>query len=355
MGAVLDELGTELGKLAPVLPAGWKDRFLTPIGRALETARDVLDSRACAGFVRRCHGDLHMGNIVVIGEKPVLFDALEFDERLATIDTLYDLAFLVMDLDHCGQRSAANLLLNRYLIENGDEADIQGLKAMPLFLALRASIRAMTELQRGGAASTDRSRSYLEAAAGYASPIPPRLVAVGGFSGSGKSTLARALAPLLGAAPGALHLRSDIERKRLLGAPELDRLPAESYTPEMSERVYARLIDKAERALRAGHSVVLDAVHGTPGERQAVEALAAALRIPFTGLWLTAAPKTLEDRVTARRGDASDADAIVVGAQLRRGAGSITWQHLDAGASRARTLDLAVAALGLPHPRGSHA
>ena len=350
MSAILEELSTELGRLAdgPTLAP-----LLAACSRALEVARDVLDARAHVGFVRRCHGDLHLGNIVVIDDRPVLFDALEFDERLATIDTLYDLAFLVMDLDHRGQRAAANLLLNRYLIENGDDAGIAGLAALPLFLALRAAIRGMTELQRGGPKSLERGRSYLDAAASYAAPTAPRLVAVGGFSGTGKSTLAHALAPKLGPAPGALHLRSDVERKRLLGTPEQERLPPETYTPAMSDRVYARLLDKAQLALRAGHAVVLDAVYSTPEERTAVEALAAALAVPFTGLWLAAAPDILDARVTARRGDASDADAAVVSAQVARGAGIIDWPQIDAGSSPSATLDAACAVLGLE--LGSHA
>lgn len=347
MQAVLDEVATELGKLSDVLSPGLLERFVTATHGALDKAHAVLDARACAGYVRRCHGDLHLGNIVVIGDKPTLFDALEFDEHLATIDTLYDLAFLVMDLDHRGQRTAANLLLNRYLIETGDSADIEGLAALPLFLALRAAIRAMTALQRGGAEGTEQAQSYLDAASTYATPTLPRLVAVGGFSGTGKSTLARALAPMLGPAPGALHLRSDVERKRLLDVPEQERLPPETYTQEMSDRVYARLLDKARLALRAGHAVVLDAVYSKPQERQAVETLASELGVPFQGLWLTAAPDILDARVTARRGDASDADARVVAEQLQRGAGVIGWPQIDAGSSSTETDAVASATLGL--------
>ena len=132
-------------------------------------------------------------------------------------------------------------------------------------------------------ADRETARAYLRAALGYLEPAPPRLVAVGGLSGTGKTTLAAALAPELGSAPGAVHLRSDLERKSLFGVEETDRLPAQSYTAEASAKVYAIVLRKARLALAAGHSVIADAVYSAPEERSAIEALAARARRALPG------------------------------------------------------------------------
>jgi predicted kinase len=175
-------------------------------------------------------------------------------------------------------------------------------------------------------------------------------VAVGGLSGTGKTTLAAALAPDLGSAPGAVRLRSDLERKSLFGVAETERLPSESYTPQASADVYAIVLRKARLALAAGHSVVADAVWSAPEERGAIEALAAELAVPFRGLWLAAPPQTLVARVEGRRNDASDATRDVVRAQLGRDIGylSSAWTTLDAGGPAEDVQRRAASALALP-------
>lgn len=279
-----------------------------------------LGGRATGGFLRRCHGDLHLGNICLLEGRPTPFDALEFDEALATIDLGYDLAFLLMDLDQRDGRAAANRVLNRYLARTGDVALLRGL---PLWLSLRAVIRAHVAARSGqdGAALLAAARSYL-------APAAPRLVAVGGLQGSGKSQLARALAPDLGAAPGALVLRSDEIRKRQAGLPPETRLPDSAYTPEANARVFAELGERARDALAAGHAVIADAVFQRPEERAAL----AALHPGFTGFWLEAPLDLLRARIIARRGDASDATPAVLEAAAKRDAGPITWHRLDASA-----------------------
>ena len=240
------------------------DRFARAAQLQLARAAAILDERARSGCVRRCHGDLHLGNIVLWGGRPLLFDAIEFDEAIATVDTLYDLAFLLMDLDRHRQRTAANVVLNRYLWRDGADLSLRGLQALPLFLGCRAGIRAMVTADRAAqeqdtaAAQADRetARGYLRAALEYLQPAPPRLVAIGGLSGTGKTTLAAALAPELGSAPGAVHVRSDLERKALFGVEETVRLPAQSYTAQASAEVYAIVLRKARLALAAGQSVV---------------------------------------------------------------------------------------------------
>ena len=298
--------------------------------------RTLLAERARAGFRRRCHGDLHLGNLVLWKGRPTPFDALEFDEALATIDILYDLAFLLMDLEHRGLRARANNVLNRYLWR-ADEQNLEGLAALPLFLAVRAGVRTMVDLHRIAGADRalpdvlDDARRYLAQATQYLAPAQPCLVAVGGLSGSGKSTLAAAIAPRIGLGPGAIHLRSDLERKRLHGVGETDRLPDEAYTQTVTEQVYAFLNEKAARVLATGYSVVVDAVHASPQERAAIACVAETARVPFVGLWLDAPGQILKSRVTARTGDASDATADVVARQLHYELGDITWHRLDAG------------------------
>ncbi len=180
--------------------------------------------------------------------------------------------------------------------------------------------------------------AYLDAAQTYLEPAPPLLVAVGGFSGTGKSTLSASLAPRLGSAPGAIHLRSDLERKALHGADELTRLPSSAYTPGESARVYEVLASKARTTIAARHAVVVDAVFSTPEERAAIEAVARERDVAFCGLWLTADPAHLSARISARTGDASDANEAVLKVQLERGAGNVGWHAIDAGGAPAATL-----------------
>ncbi len=271
------------------LPEAKVTEWLRLCERALDELAPLLAARARAGKLRRAHGDLHLGNICIWHGAPAPFDALEFDEAMATIDLGYDLAFLLMDLDRRAGRAAANRVLNRYVARTGDAELV---RTLPPFLSRRAMVRAHVTGDIG----------YLDAALGYLRPAPTRVVAIGGLPGTGKSTLARALAPTLGAAPGALVLRSDEIRKRLHGVAPEQRLPSDAYTPAANARTDAALIDGIRAA--AGHAVIADATFLSPALRSAV---AAASGPAFTGIWLKAPIEELERRVAARTGDASDA------------------------------------------------
>jgi hypothetical protein len=170
---------------------------------------------------------------------------------------------------------------------------------------------------------------------------------VGGLSGTGKSALARALAPAIEPAPGAVVIRSDVERKALSGKAETEPLPPEAYTPNMTLRVYCTIADKARRAVAAGHSAIVDAVFATPSEREGIEASAAALGVPFQGLFLVADLDTRLARVGGRKGDASDADAAIARAQESYELGALGWTRIDASGTLEETLARARAALGL--------
>ena len=317
---------------------------------ALERVSALLQARERAGLVRRCHGDLHLGNIVLIAGKPVLFDAIEFDERIATSDVFYDLAFLLMDLVERGQRGPANIVLNRYLIEAGRIHDLDALAALPLFMSIRAAIRAKVTAARRRQNNQDpklaqKAHAYFDLAQTLLARHQPCLVAIGGLSGTGKSLLARGLGAGLQPPPGAVILRSDIERKRLCGVSELDPLPRDAYTPAITEKVYSVLAEKARRVLNAGHSAIVDAVFAQPAERSEIATAADGVR--FVGLFLTAGLQTRIERVGARRGDASDADANVAQMQEQFDLGRVTWSKVDASGTPEETLIRAMAMLGL--------
>lgn len=356
---IAEELERAFAGMEDIFGAADAARFNARVAAALDRHGALLTARARAGHVRRGHGDLHLGNMVLLDGRPVPFDALEFNERLGTLDLLYDLAFAIMDLLHRGLGPAANAVLGAWLYRMGNPEHLDGLALMPLFLGLRAGIRAMVAVQRARLTETeeeaeaghDAARRYLAQALDHLAPPPPRLVAVGGVSGTGKTTLARGLAPRIGPAPGAVHLRSDLERKAMFGADPLAPLPERAYSAEAGRQVYARLHDRAGRALSAGHSVVVDAVYADADERRALARLAEGCGVPLTGLWLRAGEATLVARVTARRGDASDADAGVVRRQLAAGPEARDWVQIDASGEARAVLARAARALGLETDR----
>jgi predicted kinase len=285
--------------------------------------------------VRHCHGDLHLRNICLVDGRPTLFDCIEFDERLAVIDVMYDLAFLLMDLEHRGLRRLANVAVNRYLARTGDYG---GLGALRLYLAVRAVIRAHVAAATADAqdaarlAARDRADAgdYLGLAMRLSEPAHPFLVAVGGLSGSGKTTLAHALAPGIGGAPGAVVIRSDVIRKQLFGADLFERLPEGAYTREHSRRVFGRIEALAGDALAAGCSVIADGVYRNEAERAAIRRVAETAGVPFAGLWLEVAPDVQDERLGARQRDVSDATVEVGRAQRRAAPAAADWPSLDA-------------------------
>jgi uncharacterized protein len=307
--------------------------------------RPLLVDRGHRGLVRRLHGDLHLGNIVLMGGRPVPFDAIEFSPLIASGDVLYDLAFLLMDLVERGLEPAANIVFNRYLVETDRIEDLDGLASLPLFLSIRASIRAKVTAARLEHATSDErdaiahsARTYFDFAGRVLEPGRARIVAVGGLSGTGKSALAYALAPELVPVPGAVVLRSDVERKTLFGRDEHEKLPQDAYSPRMTARVYAAMIDKARRAVAAGHSAIVDAVFARAQERAAAAASAETLGAPFDGLFLEAAVDERIVRLARRSRDASDADAAVARRQEDYDLGALNWTRIDASGTPEETL-----------------
>jgi len=314
-------LGNGRSALAAGLPPDAVRRWQEGMLAAVEAHAALIAGRAAAGFVRRAHGDLHLGNLLLWHGRPAPFDALEFDEELATIDLGYDLAFLLMDLEHRASRAAANRVLGRYVGRSGDAA-LVGL--LPAFLSMRAMVRAHVEASRGLG-----GLDYLDIALATLCPAPPVVVAVGGLMGTGKTTLARALAPELGPAPGALVLRSDEVRKRLQAVRPEVRLPPSAYDAVSHRRTDAALLAAVRDAAAGRHAVVVDATFLDPVLRGDVAAVARTAGMPFVGLWLHAPQAELERRVAARLGDASDATVAVL-----RGVAAVVppadWHHVEA-------------------------
>lgn len=301
----------------------------------IERHAPLLELRRAGGLVRQCHGDLHLRNIVLLDGRPTLFDAVEFNDDIACTDVVYDLAFLLMDLWRSRLPRHANAVWNAYLSEAGDHT---GIPLLPLFLSCRAAVRAKTsataarfQADPGRKAELERSaRDYLAMAGRLLHPSRACVVAIGGLSGSGKSTLAQALAPAVGAVPGAVVIRSDEIRKRLCGVPPLEPLGPAGYTSEVSTRVYAAAVEQAGAVVRSGHAAIVDAVFARPADREALERAAAIASVPFVGLWLEAPENVLIARSRQRRGDPSDADASVIRLQLARDPGIVRWHRVEA-------------------------
>jgi uncharacterized protein len=325
--AVIAE-GNAKSALAAGLPADSVERWSQDCLATIDAIRPWLNSRAASGAVRRCHGDLHLGNLCLWNGNPVAFDALEFNETLATIDTAYDLAFLLMDLDQHvragsfevdARRQAANRVMNRYVALTGDCGLVTGL---PLFLSQRAMIRAHVKAAMG---QQQEGLRLLQAALAYLRPQKPIVLAIGGLQGTGKSTLARALAPEMGRAPGALVVRSDETRKRIFDCRFDERLHAGGYCDAANEAVNRQVIDTVCQAAAGGHSVIADSTFLDPAMRQEL-----SRRQDLIGIWLHAPLPVLEARVAQRQGDASDATVAVLRRSAERHTVPDGWHKVDA-------------------------
>ncbi len=308
--------------------SGWQEPMANLRRRAdtmLTANRAMMVERKRQGSVRECHGDLHCGNVVRWHGALTPFDGIEFDPALRFIDVVSDIAFLSMDLAACGRADLRHALLNRWAEVLGD---YEGLALLPYFECYRALVRAKVsalfaaQLPSGSAsavAALDKAGHYLRWADAQGNAVAPRLILTCGVSGSGKTWLARRLAEEL----PALHVRSDVERKRLTGLEPLadSRSTAGSgiYTQELTELTYERLRDCAKGCLRGGENVIVDATFLTRRARMPLLYLAAELNVPLAILHCSAPPDVLRKRIESRqRGgrDASEADKVILERQL---------------------------------------
>jgi aminoglycoside phosphotransferase family enzyme/predicted kinase len=293
--------------------------------REFALRRAAFEARQAQGRVRECHGDLHLGNIALIGGRPIPFDCIEFSEELRWIDVASEAAFLFMDLADRGHAGLAWRFLDRYLAASGDYGALEVLR---FYLVYRALVRAKVHLLRSRQPDCppatrlrlDRAfRQYLQLAERFSRPPAPALLITCGLSGSGKTTVTDCLIERI----GAVRVRSDIERKRLFGLDALARSGSELgtglYSAQASEATYGRLAQLAQSALGGGFTVVADAAFLARAQREPMRALASKNGVPFVILACEAPEAVLRERVAARtrRGDdASEASLAVLEHQI---------------------------------------
>lgn len=346
MGEIIDSMEASFRTAAPA-PLSEIEAHLDNLRHLLDKTATLLDARRATGRIRACHGDLNLRNVCLFEGEPTPFDCIEFSDDISTIDVLYDIAFLLMDLWRVGLSDLGNLALNRYL-DARVESEEEGLPLFPFFMSLRATIRAHVEASQG---HIEVARDYFDLSRALLRPARRGVIAIGGFSGSGKSSVAAALAPLVGPAPGARIFNSDRIRKRMFGAAPTDRLPPAAYCSEASENVYRSMFEAAECVARTGWPVVVDAVFDRAPDRAAVEAAARAAGAPFLGAWLELDLSQRIARVDKRSNDVSDATRDVLQAQAMNDIGEMGWMRIDAGRESREIGREILAALRLPQPK----
>lgn len=282
------------------------------------TCEPLFRQRATEGYIRECHGDLHLGNIVLLGDAPTPFDCIEFSAALRWIDVISEISFTVMDLLRRGQPQLAWRLLNAYLECSGD---FSGIGVLRFYLGYRAMVRAKIAVIRAHQRGT-RIKKELKSCLGYLrlahsclTKRRPALVITHGLPGCGKSTVAQIALERL----GAIRIRSDVERKRLFGLTPLANSKTQTgtdiYSEEATQRTYARLQELARGVLSAGFPVIVDAAFILHSERDSFRALARELGVPFVIASVQSNAILLAERLALRSkqgNDASEADLTVL-------------------------------------------
>lgn len=290
----------------------FSDRFFS-----LQTL--LLKQRQKNNWIRECHGDLHLDNICIWHDKIQLFDRIEFNEPFRFVDVMYDVAFLVMDLEAAGEPELANIFLNTYIEQTGDW---EGLAILPLYLSRQAYVRAkinswlwdnptLTEENKRQAAS--KASNYYHLAWKYTRSRQGKLIMMSGLSGSGKTTVARQLARSL----GAIHIRSDAVRKHLSGTPLEQSGDSSIYTSEMTQKTYDRLLELGTKLASLGFTVILDAKYDRRNLRSPVITQARNNQIPIEIVYCNAPEEVLRDRILVRTGDISDATVDLLESQKK--------------------------------------
>lgn len=278
----------------------------------------VFDRRIAAGKIRACHGDLHLKNIATWHDKIILFDCIEFNEPFRLVDVMYDVAFVVMDLEARGRQDLANIFLNTYVEETGDW---EGLQVLPLYRCRQAYVRAKVTsflLDDPGISDAEKQEAsqnaagYYHLAWQYARSRLGRFIIMSGLSGVGKSTVASWVARRL----GAVRIRSDAVRKHWAGIPLDRRGEASIYSESMTQQTYDRLLELGQMLAVQGWSVILDAKFDRSVWRKKAIELATTENLPIRILHCQASPEVLRDRLNRRTGDIADATADLLDSQL---------------------------------------
>jgi predicted kinase len=279
-----------------------------------------MQFRKRQGYVRECHGDLHLSNITLIDGRVTPFDCIEFNPMLRWIDVISEIAFLVMDLLHHGYQGHAFRFLNQYLHYTGD---YQGLGLLRYYLAYRAMVRAKVTILRMQQCQPEVYRkeriafdAFMDLAVRFTRNNQAVLAITHGYSGSGKSTLAEQLAEQI----SAIQIRSDVERKRLFGYQAQDGtgsgIDSALYTPEATQKTYQYLADLAKAVIDAGFSVIIDAAFLKLWQRELFKQTARERNVRFVILDFCASEQELTRRIQRRKNDASEATVEVLRQQL---------------------------------------
>jgi aminoglycoside phosphotransferase family enzyme/gluconate kinase len=289
----------------------------------------VFEQRKREGFIRECHGDMHLRNLVWLEGEPMAFDCIEFNSSLRWIDVISEVAFLVMDLQDRQQHQLANRFLNTYLEVTGDYA---GLSILPFYLCYRALVRAKVDALRLDQKNiTEEERqptltefeSYLDLAMAYTQQPVAKLIIMRGLSASGKSTVSQQMLEKL----GAIRIRSDVERKRLFDITLTDSVSAKVdsgiYSTQASQQTYTKLAELASQVISAGYSVIIDAAFLKYEQRKPFQLIAKRLAVSYIIMEITAPAEILRQRIKERKNDVSDADLTVLEHQISN------WQPLQ--------------------------
>jgi len=285
--------------------------------RFFATNAALFDERIRQNWIRECHGDLHLRNIAYWQEQFLLFDCIEFNEPFRFVDVMFDIAYIVMDLDARQRPDLRTVFLNEYVEQTGDW---DGLRVLPIYVNRQTYVRAKVTsflLNDPGVPDEEKRKAhdtaalYYRLAWEYTQPQTGRLMLMSGLSGSGKSTTARAIAQKL----GAVYIRSDAVRKHLGGVPLTERGDDDLYTPEMTQKTYDRLLHLGTTLATEGYTVILDAKYDRQALREKAIAQASAQSIPLTIVHCTAPLEVLGDRLRQRTGDIADATPEILAKQ----------------------------------------
>jgi aminoglycoside phosphotransferase family enzyme/predicted kinase len=284
--------------------------------------KSIFEKRKIDGFIRECHGDMHLSNLAWHHDAPLVFDCIEFNPNLYWIDVINDVAFLVMDLQDRQQTHLAYRFLNTYLESTGD---YPGIATLRFYLVYRAMVLAKVHAIRARqtADNPEKQRqlaegfaNYMRLGKSYIYESKPRLIITHGLSGSGKSTVTGQLLEQL----GAIRIRSDVERKRLF-----DIRPEENievghgegiYSARATQRTYDRLAELAGTIIDAGYPVIVDAAFLQFAQREPFRKLALEKQVPYVIVEFTTAVDTLRQRISDRKGDVSDANLAILEKQI---------------------------------------
>lgn len=325
-----------------------KIKELTTVShRFLLQNMSLIALRQKSGRIRKCHGELLLCNIARKENKYLFFSPVEYNETLDCIDTLYDLAYLLMDMEMRGMRRLANMLFNHYLAYTND---MTGYPLLPLYQSMRASSRAGVCAKKAvlldgeeKAEAEQTARDYFDLALHFLKHNKPALIACGGLSGSGKSRVARELGGRLNPPPGAVILQEDVVKKQMAGCPLNERLDSSFHTSAYEQVAYDVLRQQARMALSVGSSVIIDALFYNEKERKAVEELAKELNIPFVGVWIEAPLDIRAERVYSRIRNTSDVhEKATLETQMQLHTGHITWNRIDTDRTREDTIHQAL-------------